>query len=92
MEIIHNKAEQRIETEVEGYNAHLDYTLTNNDKVINILHTWVPPQIGGKGIAADLTRFAFEYAKANGLKVTPTCPYTQVFLQRYPEYYELSDN
>ena len=38
---------------------------------ITILHTGVPPAIGGRGIAGELVRTALDWAKAEGLKVAP---------------------
>lgn len=50
------------------------------------LHTEVPSEFGGQGVAAKLTREAFEMTKAAGKRVKPLCPYTQTFLRRHPEY------
>lgn len=82
--IQHNLAESCFETTVDGHRAVLDYELA--DGVMVITHTGVPQAIGGRGIAADLTRTALEYARAQRLKVVPACAYAAAFMQRHGEY------
>ena len=38
-------------------------------------HTFVPPELRGKGMAEKIVAEGFEYAKKNNLKVIPSCPY-----------------
>jgi predicted GNAT family acetyltransferase len=56
---------------------------------MTITHTLVPEAIGGRGVAADLTRAALETARANGWKVVPMCSYAVTYLRRHPEYNDL---
>ena len=88
--ITHNEAAKQFETEVEGYKAYVEYGLRENN--INILHTWVPKPIGGRGIAAALTKFAREYAKQKELQVIPSCSYTKTYITRHEEYQPLTKN
>ncbi|NNC24565.1 N-acetyltransferase, partial [Salinisphaera sp. USBA-960] len=67
--------------------AELDYQLRGDQLVIT--HTGVPEAIGGRGIASDLVRAAFEYARGAGLKVWPACSYAAVWAERHPEYSQL---
>ncbi|MCA9910763.1 MAG: N-acetyltransferase, partial [Gammaproteobacteria bacterium] len=46
----------------------------------------VPPAYEGQGIAARLAHAALEYAKEQGLKVNPVCPYVKAYLRKHPEY------
>lgn len=85
--IIHNESAQKFETEVEEQKASIEYSLRDN--TIIILHTWVPRPIEGKGIAAALTKYALEYARQNGLRVIPSCSYTQAYVKRHKEYSDL---
>lgn len=82
--IKHNENDFRFETEVDGYLAYVEYTPL--DKELDLIHTWVPKEIGGKGIAAALVKFAMDYAMENHFKVVPTCPYVKAFLIRHEEY------
>lgn len=85
MNIKHDEAGKRIITEVDGYTAHVEYQLTG-DNGFDILHTIVPKEIGGRGIAAALVKAAYDYARGKGLTLLATCPYAAVWLQRHPEY------
>jgi predicted GNAT family acetyltransferase len=42
--------------------------------------------VGGRGIAALLTRFAVQVADANGWKIVPACGYAATWFERNPEY------
>ncbi len=63
--------------------AHLTYDLTGDRAAF--VHTFVPPELRGKGHAAALTRAALAHARTAGWQVVPACSYVQVFLQRNPE-------
>ena len=85
--IIHNEAESRFETLVEGKLALVDYEKRNN--ILDITHTEVPKELEGRGIAGAITQFVLEYIKSNGLKIHPICPYTVAYLKRHSEYQDL---
>jgi hypothetical protein len=50
-----------------------------------VLHTYTPPALRGREIAASLTEAAFAFAQAEGLTVVPTCSYTRAWLEQHPE-------
>lgn len=81
--IIHNEAESRFETEVEGLISVVDYKLNTDKTIMSITHTGVPKELEGKGIAAALTKFMLQYAEANNIKVNPICPYTKAYMERH---------
>ncbi len=74
----------RFQTVIDGHTCQIDYQLDNN--VMHVLHTLVPKEVGGRGIAAEITRFALEAARLNNWKVHPVCSYTVAYLKRHPEY------
>jgi predicted GNAT family acetyltransferase len=49
------------------------------------LHTEVPPEFGGRGIATKLVRHVLDDARAAGATVTPRCPLFAAHFQRHPE-------
>jgi uncharacterized protein len=53
--------------------------------VLDVQHTYTPPALRGRDIAADLTAAVFAYARAERLKIIPTCPYTRAWVARHPE-------
>ena len=86
-EVTHDEAARRFETVVDGHGCELDYRLSGN--VMTITHTGVPSPVGGRGIAAQMTRKALETARANGWQVVPACSYAAAFMQRHPEFDDL---
>jgi uncharacterized protein len=81
--IDHDRNTHQFSTVVDGVRAHLDYTLTGN--VMNITHTRVPDEIGGRGIAASLTRAALEAAREAQWQVHAVCSYAAAYIARHPE-------
>lgn len=79
-----NEKEQRFEIDVEGHIAFVQYETF--DGGISYTSTVVPPEMGGKGIAAHIVKHALEYAAEHNLKVEPRCPYVKSYIDRHPEY------
>ena len=87
MEIQRNAAAQRFEAEVESQLAVLEYRTAGHSIIFT--HTGVPPEIEGRGIASALTKAGLEYARAQGLKVVPQCPFVRAYLAKHSEYSDL---
>ncbi len=83
-EIIHDASRHRFVTLVDGYEGYVEYELMGDN--LAITHTIVPAEIGGRGIASDLVRQAFDYARQEGLGVVPLCSYAVAWVRRHPEY------
>jgi len=81
--ISHNPSAKQFTTEVDGRRAQLDYTLVGHN--MTITHTRVPPEIGGRGIAAELTRAALSTAQAAGWSVTAACSYAAAYMAKHPQ-------
>lgn len=86
-DIVHDRLTHRFTTAVEGTLCVLEYRL--HDGVMTITHTGVPPEVGGRGIAAALVRAAFDAARAEGWKVVPACEYARAFVAKHPELGDL---
>lgn len=52
-------------------------------------HTLVPPEIGGKGVAAKLVEALIADARETGDKIVPQCSYVEAAFRRHPEWAEL---
>ena len=87
LSIVHEAAQHRFRTELEGHEAELVYRLRDGRLIIE--HTGVPEAIGGRGVAGELVRAVLEYARAEGLRVVPACSYSAVYIRRHPEYADL---
>ncbi|MBV2209065.1 MAG: N-acetyltransferase [Thermomonas sp.] len=84
MDISHNLAEHRFQTEVDGVLAYVEYVPVAGG--FTITHTIVPKAIGGRGIAGALVKAALEYAQTQNFKVVPECEYADVWMKRHPEF------
>lgn len=49
------------------------------------IHTEVPPEFGGRGIANALVRRVIQDARAAGATITPRCPLFAAHFERHPE-------
>jgi predicted GNAT family acetyltransferase len=58
---------------------------------ITLIHTEVPPALGGRGYGGELAKFALEYARTMGLRVIVHCPFVRAYLERHPEYADLTN-
>lgn len=85
--IEHNTDLHRFEYTEDAMLSILDYELS--DGVMSITHTEVPSELGGRGIAADLTRAALDTARQEGWQVDPVCTYAQSYIRRHSEYQDL---
>jgi predicted GNAT family acetyltransferase len=89
LNIQHDPAGQRFFVKMEGFEAVLMYRRSNGE--IDLYHTYVPEVFRGRGVAEQLCRAAFEYAKAEGLQVVPSCSYISgAYLKRHKEYEPLT--
>lgn len=68
---------------VDGAEAELLYERRGD--LLDVRHTFTPPALRGRELAARLTEAAFAYARAEGLRIVPTCSYTGAYLARHPE-------
>ncbi|HYQ99555.1 MAG TPA: GNAT family N-acetyltransferase [Casimicrobiaceae bacterium] len=87
IEVRHDERASRFEATVDGLVCFAAYD--RQDDVLRMNHTSVPEKLEGRGIAAVIVRFAFEYARANGLRVEPWCSYVRTYMRRHPETHSL---
>ena len=85
--VVHDPAAGRFELSVEGRLCELVYHLAGGTIVFT--HTGVPPELEGRGLGSLLVRAGLDYARAQGLKVVPLCPFVGAYLRRHPEYQDL---
>lgn len=72
----------------EGFEAEMTYRFVR-EGVMAIDHTGVPPEFGGRGIAAQLVNAAIADARAEDLKIIPYCSYVAAQFKRHPEWSDL---
>lgn len=77
----------RFEIETDGAVAYLEYT--RGPSVLALVHTEVPPELGGRGLAGRLARHACEVAREAGLRIEAVCPFQIGWFDRHPEHADL---
>jgi predicted GNAT family acetyltransferase len=87
MQVDHNLAAARFEVTVEGRHCVADYRLVGS--VMAMTHTYVPPALEGRGIAAALVAAALAHARSAGLRVRPSCSYVAAYMRRHRETLDL---
>lgn len=85
---VKNELMHRFELQIEGKTAFLAYQAQGPD-VLAFTHTFVPPELRGRNLAAILTRHALEDARSQGKKVAPLCSYVATYMERHKEFGEL---
>ena len=78
MTVTHLSEQSRFETVVDGVTGYLTYERHGN--TVAMTRTVVPPEIGGRGIAGQLTRSAVQWAREQGLAIDPQCSYVRAWL------------
>lgn len=86
-EIHHDPVARRFTTVVEGIEAEVNYSY--DGEVLVIHHTGVPRPIEGRGIASELVRAVFEFARGAALKVRPSCSYAAMWVGKHQQYADL---
>jgi uncharacterized protein len=83
-EVTHNQADHRFEVSLGKEKAELIYMIKSG--LFIMLHTEVPPQFEGRGIAGQLAKSAMDFARDNDYKLRSYCSYTTRYMERHPEY------
>lgn len=87
LEVVNNTDARRFETRIGDYLALIDYIPSGQNIIFS--HTEVPTLFEGQGVAGKMAHTALEYAKANNLKVIPSCPFIAAYIRKHPEYQPL---
>lgn len=90
LNVVRNEAASRFEVSVGDDVAFADYRLAPG--VVTFPHTVVPEAFSGKGVAGRLAETALAWARAEGLKVKPTCSFFAAYIKRHAEHQDLLDD
>ena len=63
--------------------AVLNFRKTGND--VYAIHTYIPPEFRGRGIAANLVEALIEYCRKRGMKIYPACSYVSAYFEKRAE-------
>ena len=85
IQLIRNDESRRYEAvddgRVLGFAVYRDLGET-----VELPHTVVEPEFGGRGIASAIVKFALDDIRASGRRVIPACPFVAAYIARHPEY------
>jgi predicted GNAT family acetyltransferase len=82
-----NDPRNRFELDVGGTIAFVVYR--KSPGAITLVHTEVPPELGGQGIGSKLARATLDAVRAQGRKLTVECDFIRNYMTKHPEYNDL---
>ena len=70
--------------------AEMTYHLSESQpgKMV-IEHTEVSEELKGQGVGLQLVHHVVDYARANGLKILPLCPFAAAIINKKPEFQDV---
>jgi hypothetical protein len=83
-----NPGASRYEIQVDGKRAGFT-EYVRHGKVVDLLHTEIGDEYGGRGLATELVRSTLDDARQHGAQVLPYCPFVKEFLEKNPDYRDL---
>lgn len=84
-----NAAKGEYHAHVSGSTAIGRLTWVAHDRVRIVDHTLVPPEIGGRGVAARLVEALLADARAQHFTIIPECSYVAAAFRRHPDWADL---
>lgn len=89
LEVVNNTEKSQFEIPLEDGDIGLvEYKI--NGKNIIFTHTEVPPKYEGMGVGSKLARHVMDFARDEGLKVQPLCPFINAYVRRHKEYHNIT--
>ena len=85
MNIRHEPENARFVADIDEAEATLEY-IVRADGALDYRRTFTPPPLRGQGIAKAVVLFGLDYARNNGIKIIPTCPYVAKVIRENPDY------
>ena len=88
LDVKHDEQAGKYYALIDGREAVCEYGPAGNG-TLDFFHTYVPPELRGRGVADELVRQALEDVLARGLKVIPSCWFVRAYIDRHPKYQAL---
>ena len=86
-ELINNESAKQYEYHIDGFVAKIEYK-KSGDKIY-LIHTEIPKELVGKGVASSLAQKVLDNIQQKGLRLIPFCPFIKKYIQRHPEWESL---
>ncbi|WP_334127273.1 GNAT family N-acetyltransferase [Empedobacter brevis] len=89
LQVIKNESTLRFELDVDGFIAFIDYK--QDADIIKLIHTEVPDELGGRGVASALVEKTLVYLEEHHNSLFPYCPYVFAYIKKHPEWKRIVD-
>ena len=86
--VTENAQQRRFELPIADGALAAAYYRIENERVV-LIHTEVPSEFSGQGIASQLAHGTFERLRETGRKAIPRCPFMARFLVKNPQYSDI---
>ena len=83
LQVIKNESTSRFELDVDGFIAFIDYK--QDADIIKLIHTEVPEELGGRGVASALVEKTLVYLEEHHNSLFPYCPDVFAYIKKHPE-------
>ncbi len=84
-----NASEGRYFARIDGSEQQAELTWSERGGVRHASHTFVPPALRGRGIAARLVEAMLADARKQGFRIAPDCSYVRGYFDDRPDLAEL---
>lgn len=86
-EVVDNKIFSQYEMHVDGHLAKIEYS--NKSGKIFLIHTEIPEELAGQGVASYLAKEVFKIIEKEGMTIVPMCNFIKTYIRKHPEYHNL---
>lgn len=87
IDVVDNKIFSQYEMRIDGHLAKIEYS--NKSGKIFLIHTEIPEELAGKGIASYLAKEVFKLIEEEGMTIVPMCKFIKTYIRKHPEYHKL---
>jgi len=87
LQVIKNDETKRFELTVDGHIAFIDFK--QEDQIIKLIHTEVPEELAGRGVAAALVEKTLVFLEDNDFSLYPYCPYVFAYIKKHPAWFRI---
>lgn len=88
LEVKHDEPGRKYFALVDGRESVCEYR-PSGEKTLVFSHTYVPPELRGRGIAEELVRQALDDVRQRGYTVIPSCWFVRAYIDRHSQYRDL---
>lgn len=89
LKIEHDETARQFYISLGGKKALLQYSIPEENRVLDYNSTFVPPELRGQNIGHKLVEYALDYAEKHHFKVIPSCPFVRKIIEKEGKYRNL---